>query len=185
MLRESMRAGAALGVRVKTVVEQGGLIDNELMTEVVVGRLGEADAAEGFLLDGFPRTVPQAQSLDDIVAGGGALIVVEVALEEAEVLRRLAARLVCGECGANAQDDRDYSTCHDCGGALIPRSDDAADVVHARLAVYREQTSPLVDYYRKRPTFVRVDGAQLVDDVTAAIVQGVKARRPDVDRRRE
>ena len=144
------------------------------MTAVVADRLARPDAAAGVLLDGFPRTVPQAEALYGLAAARGPLVIVEVAVDEAEVLRRLAARMVCGECGANAQDDRDFSTCHDCGGALVPRADDAREVVLARMDTYRRQTVPLIDYYKDRPTFLRVDGARLVDDVTAAIVRDVK-----------
>ena len=175
MLREWVRAGTDLGRRVQTVIEQGALVDDALIAEVVEARLSRADAAGGFLLDGYPRTVPQAETLDRLVGARGLLVVIEVAVAEAEVLRRLAARMVCGECGANAQDDRDFSTCHDCGGRLVPRADDAEDVVRARMKVYRRQTAPLIAYYEGRPGYVRVDGARLVDDVTAEIVARVEA----------
>ncbi len=178
MLREAIRADSALGRSVKAVTESGGLIDDELIAEVVRERLSAPDARHGFLLDGFPRTVPQAETLDALNAGGAALVIVEIVLSEAEVLRRLAARMICSECGTNAQDDADFSTCHDCGGALVPRADDAEQVVRNRLDVYRRQTVPLVEYYGQRPTFCRIDGAQMVDDVTRAIMQAVEAIRP-------
>jgi adenylate kinase len=158
----------------------GRLIDDELMTEIVVDRMGRTDAEEGFLLDGFPRTVTQAETLDMLVAARDPLVVVYVSVEESEVLRRLAARMVCAECGAKVQDDKDFSTCHDCGGVLVPRVDDVEEVVRARMEAFRRQTEPLLDYYLGRPTFVRVDGARLVDEVTAAIaeaVESVRARR--------
>jgi adenylate kinase len=85
--------------------------------------------------------------------------------------------MICAECGANAQDDREYASCHDCGGALIPRLDDQESVVRNRLEVYRKQTEPLVEYYNARPTFCRINGAQFVDDVTADIVKAVTAAR--------
>jgi len=174
MLRDAVRAGTPLGRQVQAVMEGGQLIDDALMTSVVADRLARADAAHGFLLDGFPRTVPQAETLDGLMEAHGPLVIVEVAVDEAEVLRRLAARMVCGECGANAQDDQDFSTCHDCGGTLVPRADDAEDVVRARMEVYRKQTAPLIAYYEARPTFVRVDGARLVDEVTGTIVREVE-----------
>lgn len=157
-------------------MESGGLIDDTLITEVVRQRLRSADACKGFLLDGFPRTVPQAEALDAFPLEGR-LIVVEILLSTEEVLRRLAARMVCSECGANAQDDEEYATCHDCGGALVPRADDAEQVVRNRLAVYHRQTLPLVEYYGSRPTFCRVDGAQMVDTVTESILSAVASVR--------
>jgi adenylate kinase len=175
MLREAVRAGSDLGRRVQAVMETGALVDDALMTEVVDARLARADAAAGFLLDGYPRTVPQAETLDGLLGARGPLVVIEIAVAEAEVLRRLAARMVCAECGANAQDDREFATCHDCGGALVPRADDAEDVVRARMEVYRCQTAPLIAYYEARPWHVRVDGARLVDDVTDEIMRRVAA----------
>jgi adenylate kinase len=179
MLREAVKSDSLLGRQVKAIMESGGLIDDALITEVVKQRLAAQDVADGFLLDGFPRTVPQAQALDAFEAVRAPLIVVEIVLSEAEVLRRLAARMICSECGTNAQDDVEveFATCHDCGGALVPRADDAEQVVRNRLDVYRRQTRPLVEYYRERPTFCRVDGAQLVDDVTEAIVHAVGTAR--------
>jgi adenylate kinase len=173
MLREAVREGTALGVTIQRVMEQGGLIDDDLITELVFERLGRADASRGVLLDGFPRTVAQAKALDGHMADRETLLVLEIAVDETEVMRRLAARMVCAECGANAQDDVDFSSCHNCGGPLVLRADDAEQVVARRLEVYRRQTAPLVKYYSDRGTFVRVDGARMVDDVTAAIIAGV------------
>jgi len=177
MLREAIKTRTPLGLQVQAILDSGALVDDALMTAVVQDRLAQPDAASGFLLDGFPRTVPQARSLDGMLGGRTALVVVEVFLTDDEVLRRLAARMVCAECGKNSQDDSKYAdTCYDCGGALVLRTDDAEDVVRKRLEVYHRQTAPLVEYYRERPTFCRVDGNQLVDDVTNAIVRAVPIR---------
>lgn len=170
MLRDAVQAATPLGLEVKDLMERGALIDDTTITRLVFYRLGRPDVAAGFLLDGYPRTVPQAQALDVFLAGRPPLVIIEIVLSDAEVLRRLAARMICGECGANAQDDRDYATCHDCGGPLVPRADDREEVVRKRLEVYHGQTEPLVEHYAARPTFRRVDGAQLVDQVTAALV---------------
>jgi adenylate kinase len=177
MLREAVKSDSPLGRQVKTIIESGGLIDDRTITEVVRQRLASPDVAKGFLLDGFPRTVPQAEVLDGLRPLHCPLVIVEIVLSEAEVLRRLAARMICSECGTNAQDDEEFATCHDCGGALVPRVDDAEQVVKNRLAVYRQQTVPIVDYYGGRPTFCRVDGAQLVNHVTDAILGSVNAVR--------
>ena len=174
MLREAVQADSPLGRQVAIIMEGGGLIDDRAITEVVRERLRQPDTRNGFLLDGFPRTVPQAEALDALIEGRAPLIIVEVVLTEAEVVRRLASRLVCEECGTNAQDAGEGATCHDCGGRLVPRADDREQVVLNRLEVYRKQTAPLVDYYTGRPTFLQIDGAQLPDDVTGDIIKAVE-----------
>ena len=155
-------------------MESGGLINDEVITRVVTDRLAQLDTEVGFLLDGFPRTIPQARALDAIVAGRAPLIIVDIVLTEAEVIRRLASRMVCAECGANAVGEG--AACHDCGGPLVPRADDREQVVLNRLEVYRHQTEPLVKYYGERPTYCRIDGARLPDDVTADIIKAVESR---------
>jgi len=177
MLRDAVQAGTPLGRQVGAIMESGGLIDDDVITQVVAERLKQADTRTGFLLDGYPRTIPQARALDDIIASRSPLIVVDIVLTEAEVVRRLASRLVCAECGTNAQDTGEGATCHDCGGPLVPRADDREQVVLNRLEVYRNQTEPLIKYYGERPTFYRIDGAQLPDDVTSDIIQAVEAGR--------
>lgn len=172
MLREAVQAGTPLGREVAVIMESGGLIDDEVITRVVTERLANGDTRGGFLLDGFPRTIPQAQALDQIVSGRAPLIVVEIVLSEADVIRRLASRMVCAECGTNATGEGDR--CHDCGGPLVPRADDREQVVINRLKVYREQTEPLVRYYGERPTYCRIDGARLPDDVTDDIIGAVE-----------
>jgi len=172
MLREAVQAGTALGREVAAIMESGELIGDEVITRVVTERLAQPDTKYGFLLDGYPRTIPQAEALDHLVAARAPLIIVEIVLSEAEVVRRLASRMVCAECGINAVGEG--TTCYDCGGPLVPRADDREQVVLNRLKVYREQTEPLVRYYGKRPTFCRIDGAQLPDDVTADIIREVE-----------
>jgi adenylate kinase len=172
MLRDAVAAGTPLGRQVAAIMESGGLIDDELITRVVTERLAQPDTGVGFLLDGFPRTIPQAESLEWIIARRAPLIVIDIVLTEAEVIRRLASRMVCAECGANALGEG--TTCIDCGGPLVPRADDREQVVLNRLKVYREQTEPLVRYYGSRPTYCRIDGARLPDDVTADILAAVE-----------
>ena len=171
LLREAVRAETPLGREVKAVIAGGGLVIDALMTRVVRERLEHPDTQMGFLLDGYPRTVAQAQALDEFVS---ALVIIELFVPESEVLRRLASRMVCAECGANAQDDRDFSSCHNCGGPLIPRVDDTEAVVRTRMDVYRTRTEPLVAFYGTRATFRRINGDQLADAVTADIVRGVE-----------
>lgn len=172
MLRDAVAAGTPLGHEVAGIMESGGLINDELITRVVADRLAQPDTRTGFLLDGFPRTIPQAESLDALVARRAPLVIIDIVLTEAEVVRRLASRMVCAECGANAVGEG--PECHDCGGPLVPRADDREQVVVNRLKVYREQTEPLVRYYGNRPTYCRIDGARLPDDVTHDIIRAVE-----------
>ena len=176
MLREAIKAGTPLGLEVKQILESGGLIDDQVMTRLVIDRLSQPDAAAGFLLDGYPRTIPQAEALDQFMEGR-TLLIVDIMLSEEDVLHRLASRLVCAECGTNAQDTGTDPACHNCGGPLVARADDAEEVVRNRLAVYRRQTEPLVEFYEGRPTLCRVNGAQLPDDVTSEIVRCIESNR--------
>jgi adenylate kinase len=174
MLRDAVHRQTPLGQEVESIMASGGLIDDRLITGIVRDRLGESDCRRGFLLDGFPRTVPQARALDRLIVGRAPLVVLEISCPDEDILRRLASRVVCSECGMNAQDEGEFATCHDCGGPLVQRKDDEEAVVRNRLAVYRAQTAPLIDYYQERPTYCRVDGAQLFDAVSQDIVKGLQ-----------
>ena len=175
MLREAVQAGTPLGREVAAIMESGGLISDDVITHVVIERLAHPDTNGGFLLDGYPRTIPQAEALDRMLSGRAPLVVVDIVLSEAEVVRRLASRMVCAECGANAVGEG--PACHDCGGPLVPRADDREQVVLNRLKVYRDQTEPLISYYGSRSTYCRIDGARLPDDVTADIIKAVERHR--------
>jgi len=174
MLRDAVKRQTPLGQEVEAVMATGGLIDDRLITGIVRERLRETDCRGGFLLDGFPRTVPQARALDRLIVGRAPLVILEVACPDQDILRRLASRVVCSECGQNAQEEGEFATCHDCGGPLVQRKDDEEAVVRNRLIVYRDQTAPLIDYYQDRPTFCRVDGAQLFDAVAHDIVKALQ-----------
>jgi len=174
MLRDAVQAGTPLGREVAVIMESGGLISDDVITRVVAERLAHQDTQGGFLLDGYPRTIVQAESLDRMMSGRTPLVVIDIVLSEAEVIRRLASRMVCAECGANAVGEG--PDCHDCGGPLVPRADDREQIVLNRLKVYREQTEPLVAYYGGRPTYCRIDGARLPDDVTAEIIRTVESK---------
>lgn len=171
MLREAVQAGSDVGLKAKTLMERGELVSDELILGVVKERLSRPDAARGFVLDGFPRTVPQAVALDRLVNGNPSLIVINIEVPAAEVVRRLGSRLVCGACGTNATGSD--PKCVKCGGALIRRDDDNEAVVLERLRVYEQKTKPLVDHYRGRPTFCAIDGAKSADEVAATIATAV------------
>jgi adenylate kinase len=185
ILRDGIKAQLPIAMRAKELMHRGELVDDATMIAIVRERLMRPDAECGFVLDGFPRTVPQAEALDTIVAerNNGPLIIVDVRVPEHELVRRLAGRLICGSCGTNAEPPKDGApaptACAKCGGKLVQRVDDNEQVVRERLKVYERATKPLVDFYRDRPTFRIVNGAQpqervaheldtVIDDAAAA-----------------
>ncbi|HEX7021117.1 MAG TPA: adenylate kinase [Gemmatimonadaceae bacterium] len=173
ILREAVAAGTDLGRVAKATMDAGNLVGDEVMIGIIRERLAREDAEPGFVLDGFPRTVAQAAALDVLMDGRGPLVVVDIVVPEEVLVRRLAARRICGACGVNALVEW-TTTCGRCGGALVQRSDDDEAVVRERLKVYHRQTKPLVDYYSARPTFRAVDGNRPPDVVTAAIIDAVE-----------
>jgi adenylate kinase len=160
ILREAVQAHTPLGCAARETMDRGELV-------------GRTDADRGFVLDGFPRTVPQAEALDGMMRGRGALVIVEIVVPEEVLLRRLAARRICGECGVNAMIEW-TTACGSCGGPLVHRTDDETGVVRGRLRVYHRQTAPIVDFYDGRPTFRRIDGNQPPDVVTAAMDAAIR-----------
>ncbi len=177
MLREAVAAGTEIGRRAKAVMEQGGLVSDEIILGVVRERLAKPDAQAGFLLDGFPRTVAQARALDGMMDGRGPLLVVDLAVADEELVQRLTSRRVCSQCGANAEfpaSGRPAPTaCAKCGGVLTQRPDDREEVIRERLRVYARDTRPLVDYYGERPTFRAVNGAQAPEQVARDLATAV------------
>jgi adenylate kinase len=176
ILREAVKAGTPLGLQAKAIMDRGELVSDDVMIGIVRERLDRPDAAPGFILDGFPRTVAQAAALDAIMAGRDPLIVVDIAVPDAELVRRLASRRICESCGLNAEGEAAASgSCLRCGGRLKQRADDNEAVVRERLRVYQRNTQPLIDYYRARPSFRSVDGAQAPERVAAALAAAVEA----------
>jgi adenylate kinase len=206
ILRDAVTAGTEVGKRAKAIMDRGELVSDDVMIGIVRDRLEKSDALGGFVLDGFPRTVDQATALDTIMDGRGPLIVVDIVVPEAELVRRLGTRMICADCGANAggfaeagasaadkmvapagagaaaparlaavRAQTDPLRCRRCGGPLVQRSDDNDAVVRERLKVYHRQTEPLVEYYRTRPTFRSIDGAQAPDRVAADLALAIEA----------
>jgi adenylate kinase len=173
ILREAVQAGTELGKRAKAIMDRGDLVSDDVMVGIVRERLQRPDVASGFILDGFPRTVPQAVALDELMKGRDPLIVIDVDVPEAELIRRLGLRLICESCGTNAvaaaNDGSPPVQCGVCSGRLVQRADDAEPVVRERLKVYQRDTKPLVEYYRPRQTFRSIDGAQSREKVAADI----------------
>ena len=170
ILRDGARMGLPVALGAKARMDRGELVDDETIIAIVRERLMQPDATPGFVLDGFPRTVGQAEALDQIIAerDNGPLVVVDVRVPEQELVRRLASRLICSKCGANAEPARDGvqpTACAKCGGELVQRADDNEQVVRERLKVYDQRTKPLVEFYRDRPTFRIVNGMQALERV--------------------
>lgn len=176
ILREAVTAGTELGLAVKAVMENGGLVGDDLIIGIVRERLARPDACLGFVLDGFPRTVPQAEALDEIMEGRGPLVVVEIQVPDEELVRRVRLRRICARCGTAATafgDGGSAEVCRKCGGALIQRSDDTEEVIRERLKVYWRETRPMIDFYHQRPTYRVVDGAQPPERVRQQLVSAV------------
>jgi adenylate kinase len=178
ILREAVHEGTPVGALVKEVMDRGELVGDDVMIGIVKEWLDRPDARHGFILDGFPRNLVQAAALDQIIVHRPPLIIVDIVVPEAELVRRLSIRLICSRCGATATPGNGTvspAACGKCGGRLVQRSDDTDNVVRERLGVYRRNTKPLVEYYRVRPTFCTINGAQSTDRVAADIAVAVEA----------
>jgi adenylate kinase len=203
ILREAVHAGTEIGTRAKIVMDRGELVGDDVMIGIVKDWLDRPDAHAGFVLEGFPRTVAQARALDALMKERDPLIVVDIVVPESELVRRLASRLICDDCGANAGIDgngaaadkvvmpsanpaasemvaavraaAEAQRCRRCGGRLVQRSDDNEAIVRERLKVYRRQSEPLVEYYKGRPTFRSINGAQPPDLVAADLAAAVES----------
>lgn len=175
MFRETAASGSELGKKLQGFMSAGKLVPDDVVIEVVRERISKPDTKNGFLLDGFPRTVEQAKSLDKILADKNSRIdnVLYIFLSEEEIVRRLTARRNCGQCGANynlvSQPPKKEGACDKCGGKLVQRADDNDATIRNRIKVYNEQTTPLIDFYAKSGVMNKVDGSKTVDDVFKAL----------------
>ncbi|HEV8119656.1 MAG TPA: adenylate kinase [Candidatus Polarisedimenticolia bacterium] len=177
MLRAAIREGTPLGLRARAVVERGELVPDELVSALVADRLAQDDVRAGFILDGYPRTVRQAEDLDRALGPGEIDRVVNLEVPAAEIVERLAGRRNCASCGAvyhvRFQPPKATDRCDRCGGALTARPDDAPEVVQGRLRVYEAQTAPVLSFYRDRALLADVDGRGRPDEITERIVRAV------------
>jgi adenylate kinase len=180
MLREAERAGTPLGRAVQRYLRNGGLVPDALMIDVVEKRLAEPDGACGFVLDGFPRTVVQAQALDAFLGRRGERLdgVVWIRLPREELVRRLSGRRVCAACGAmfhlTYDPPKRPGVCDRCGGTLVQREDDREETVRHRLDVYERETGPVIDHYRALGLLREVDGMGSREEVFDRIVAGAR-----------
>ncbi|MFI0405291.1 adenylate kinase [Actinomadura sp. 3N508] len=171
IFRANVSGGTELGRQAKQYMDRGDLVPDEVTIAMVRDRLAEDDARDGFLLDGFPRNVPQAETLKKILAEWDAKLdmVLELVVDEDEVVRRLSGRRTCDKCGRIWHvdfDDKQDDICDDCGGHLFQRDDDKEEVVMHRLEVYKHDTAPLVQFYADEHILVGIDATGPVEEVT-------------------
>ncbi len=175
ILRRNIKEETPLGVRAKSYMEHGGLVPDELVTEMLLARIGEPDCARGYVLDGFPRTIPQAESLDAALLERGERVdaAIDVDVPDAVIVSRMGGRRACPACGATYhvafRPPNIAGVCDACGHALAVRDDDAPETVQKRLDIYHAQTQPLIQYYRERGILQTVDGTRPMDEVSARI----------------
>jgi adenylate kinase len=176
MLRAVVKSGSPLGQKADAVMKAGQLVSDEIMIEMISNRIDEPDCKSGFILDGFPRTVPQAEALDAMLANKGLKLdhVIEMKVDDAALTERIVGRYTCSKCGTGYHDSFKQpavaGVCDSCGGTEFGRrADDNADTVGKRLDSYHRQTAPILPYYAGRGVLKQVDGMAEIDDVAAQI----------------
>jgi adenylate kinase len=178
ILREAAQSGTELGLRAKALMDRGELLGDEEMIGIVKERLARPDARSGYILDGFPRTVRQAEALDEMLRGEP-LVIVDLAVPDAELLKRMQTRRVCNTCAAIAEPGSSEAVCERCGGEMIIRADDSDEHVRQhRLEVYSRESKPLLNYYRGRATFRSINGAQAPDLVAKELASKIDQMVP-------
>jgi adenylate kinase len=180
LLREAIRSGTALGKKAQAFMDKGELVPDQLVTDLVAERIQKPDCAQGFLLDGFPRTIAQADALDNELARHQQRLdaVVSIVVPRQELVTRLGGRWVCHSCQAMYHElfnpPKKTGVCDSCQGELYQRSDDKSETVNARLEVYERSTAPLLSYYRARSLLHDIDGTGKLEEVSERIVRTLK-----------
>ena len=173
IIRAALKNGTEMGLKAKSYIDAGELVPDNVVIGIIKERLSEADCKEGYILDGFPRTIPQAVALDDMGFVIDAALSIEV--EDSEIVKRMSGRRVCEKCGASYHTEykkpKTDGVCNACGGALVIRKDDEPETVLNRLSVYHEQTEPLKSYYAKVGKLLTVEGQDDVKDTTALVLK--------------
>ena len=177
IFRANLKAGTELGKKAKEYMDQGLLVPDELTCDLVMDRIGQEDCKNGFVLDGFPRTIPQAEALDAALAKINEKMdyAVDVDVPDENIVNRMSGRRACLNCGATYHivsiPTKVEGVCDRCGNKVVLRDDDQPETVKKRLDVYHEQTQPLIDYYKEQDILRTVDGTQPMEDVFGAIVE--------------
>ncbi len=176
IIREALRTGTEMGLKAKSFMDAGQLVPDEVVIGIVKDRLQEDDCKAGYILDGFPRTIPQAEALDKMGANIDYVIDIEVA--DDVIVNRLSGRRVCEKCGrpyhTESLKPKVEGVCDDCGGALVQRKDDQIDTIKNRLDIYHKETEPLVNYYKEQGKLVVIEGQDTVADTTDAVLKAIE-----------
>ena len=181
ILRAAAKVGTALGRKAQQYMDRGALVPDDVMIGIIQERLQKSDCVRGFILDGFPRTVPQAEALTGLLESLEKPIdyVVNMEVPTEEILSRMSGRLTCQNCSMMfnliLNPPRVAGRCDCCGGPLVQRADDRVETVHERLAIYRQSTQPLVEYYRERGILRTVDGTGTIDDIAKRIIEAISS----------
>ena len=176
IFRANIKNNTELGQKAKTYMDKGELVPDSLVVDLIMDRFKEADCANGYVLDGFPRTIPQAEALDNALKANGEKVdfAINVEVPDENIINRMSGRRACVGCGATYHikynPTKDEGVCDACGEKLILRDDDKPETVKNRLSVYHEQTQPLIDYYNKAGVLAEVDGTKDMEDVFKDIV---------------
>lgn len=179
IFRANIKQQTELGKLAKTYIDKGMLVPDEVTVDLVVDRLKKDDCSNGYILDGFPRTIPQAQSLDAALSEQGTAIdyVINIEVPDENIVRRMSGRRACTECGATYHivhmPTKVEGICDKCGKKTVLRDDDKPETVLKRLNVYHEQTKPLIDYYQATDALVKIDGTKGIDEIFATITEVV------------
>lgn len=182
MLRGAIKRGEPLGLEAKKLMDAGKLVPDDLMIRMIEDRISQSDCSKGFILDGFPRTVPQAEALDRMLAQKNKSLdaVIELKVDEDALVERISGRFTCAKCGAGYHDKfkptKVPNTCDECGShEFTRRPDDNAETLKTRLKAFREQTAPIIPYYKQKGLLRQIDGMRSVEDVQKEI-EAVLAR---------
>ena len=176
IIREALKSGTEMGLKAKSFMEAGQLVPDEVVIGIIKERLAKDDCQKGFILDGFPRTIPQAEALDKM----GIVIdkVVDIEVKDEAIVKRMSGRRVCEKCGASYhleyKKPAKEGVCNLCTGTLVQRNDDHPDTVLSRLKVYHEETEPLKDYYEKQGKLTIVEGQHDIADTTAKVLKALE-----------
>ena len=176
MLREAVKNGTKSGLEAKSYMDSGALVPDEVVIGILKDRIAEDDCKEGYILDGFPRTVPQAEALDKM--GVKIDMVLEIAVADEKIIQRLSGRRVCEDCGNSYHTEykptKVEGICDKCGGKTVQRKDDAPETVLSRLETYHKQTAPLKDYYAAKGLLKTVEGQETVEETSALVLEALK-----------
>lgn len=179
IFRANIKQQTELGKLAKTYIDKGMLVPDELVVDLVIDRLEQDDCANGYIFDGFPRTIPQAQELDEALAKSGEAIdyVINIEVPDEDIVKRMSGRRACIECGATYHivhmPTKVEGICDVCGKETVLRDDDKPETVMNRLDVYHEQTKPLIDYYEEKEVLVKIDGTKSIEEIFETITNVV------------